>query len=68
MSIGATSRSSTAGLAVGRAEWLTYRYPCGRVVRFPNGRIAGVVVIESDDLLHARLAEAAPDEIGRAHV
>jgi hypothetical protein len=26
MSIGATSRSSTAGLAVGRAEWLTYRF------------------------------------------
>jgi hypothetical protein len=38
--------------------WLTYRYPKGRVVRYPNGRVAGVVVIESGDLLHARLKAA----------
>jgi hypothetical protein len=38
--------------------WLTYRYPKGRVVRYPNGRVAGVVVIESGDLLHARLTAA----------
>jgi hypothetical protein len=37
---------------------LTYRYPKGRVVRYPNGRGAGVVVIESDDLLHARFTAA----------
>ena len=35
--------------------WLTYRYPKGRVVRYPNGRIAGVVVIESHGILPARL-------------
>jgi hypothetical protein len=38
--------------------WLTYRYPKGRVVRYPNGRVAGVVVIESAGLLHARLKAA----------
>jgi hypothetical protein len=38
--------------------WLTYRYPKGRVVRYPNGRVAGVVVIESTGLLHARLKAA----------
>ena len=35
--------------------WLTYRYPKGRVVRYPSGRVAAVVVIESADLLDARL-------------
>jgi hypothetical protein len=35
--------------------WLTYRYPDGRVGRYPYGRVASVVVIESIDLLHARL-------------
>jgi hypothetical protein len=35
--------------------WLTYRYPKGRAVRYPSGRVAGVVVIESGDLLDARL-------------
>jgi hypothetical protein len=44
--------------------WLTYRFPIGRVVRYPDGRVAGVVVIESTDLLHARL-EAALTGIDR---
>jgi hypothetical protein len=35
--------------------WLTYRYPDGRVVRYPYGRVASVVVMESTGLLHARL-------------
>jgi hypothetical protein len=38
--------------------WLTYRYPQGRVVRYPDGRVAGVVVIEAPDLLQARLKAA----------
>jgi hypothetical protein len=33
---------------------LTYRFPIGRVVRYPDGRVGGVVVIEAPDLLHAR--------------
>ena len=38
--------------------WLTYRFPIGRVVRYPDGRVGGVVVIEAPDLLHARLKAA----------
>jgi hypothetical protein len=34
--------------------WLTYRFPIGRVVRYPNGRVAGVVVLDAPDLLQAR--------------
>jgi hypothetical protein len=42
--------------------WLTYRYAKGRVVRYPGGRVAGVVVIECSDLLDARLkAELTAD-------
>jgi hypothetical protein len=35
--------------------WLTYRFPIGRVVRYPNGRVAGVVVLDAPDLLQARV-------------
>jgi hypothetical protein len=31
--------------------WLTYRFPIGRIVRYPDGRVGGVVVIEAPDLL-----------------
>jgi hypothetical protein len=38
--------------------WLTYRFPISRAVRYPDGRVAGVVVLDAPDLPQAR-SEAA---------
>jgi hypothetical protein len=38
--------------------WLTYRFPIGRAVRYPNGRAAGVVVLDAPDLLQAKFKAA----------
>jgi hypothetical protein len=39
--------------------WLTYRFPISRGVRYPKGRVAGVVVLDAPDLLQAELKGAA---------
>jgi hypothetical protein len=38
--------------------WLTYRFPIGRVVRYPNGRVVGVVVLDAPDLPEAKFQAA----------
>jgi hypothetical protein len=37
---------------------MTYRFPIGRVVRYPDGRVVGLVVIDAPDLLQARFKAA----------
>jgi hypothetical protein len=42
--------------------WLTYRFPIGRVVRYPNGRVVAGVVLDAPDLLQAKFQAAVYSE------